>query len=152
MKPYSKNILFTLLICTCYHGGFAQVTAERQIIAKINKEYFVAVEKKDVAAFIKQYTDSCWIMAPNLPIYCGPDAPSDYFREVLLKKGIARGKFITIDLYGVQEDVMAEVGLYQFYNQSGIQFDDGKYVMLWTKVDGQWMRYRETLISSRPTN
>jgi hypothetical protein len=88
-------------------------------------------------------------MIPNVPIYCGPDAPADFFNEVLLPKGMSRGKFITIDLYGVVTDVMAEVGFYQFYDKNDTQFDDGKYIVLWRKTDNQWKRLRETLISSR---
>lgn len=158
MRPPLIHAFYLLgLIPLSYQSAIAQTSEkelklEKQIIEATNKAYFNAIEKKDMHAFIRQYTDDCWIMTPNVPVYCGPEAPRDYFNEVMLMKGISRGKFITIDLYGVQNDVMAEVGFYQLYNQSGTQFDDGKYVMLWKKTDGHWKRLRETLISSRPAN
>ena len=123
---------------------------ERQLIEGNHVKYFEAIKSRDALRFSEQYSEDCWIMVPLMPIHCGPDAPVDYFKEILTPQNIAGGRFITIDLYGVQDDMLAEVGFYQFYDQRGAQCDDGKYMTLWKRTDGQWKRFRETLTSSRP--
>jgi len=152
-SPLTYNCLLFLL---CVSTGNAQTVSTsdlscvQKIIEERNTEYFTAIEKNDVKAFEAQFLEDSWIMVPNVPVYCGRGAITEYFNEVLLKKRIARGRLITIDLYGIGTDVVAEVGLYQFYNKSNEQFDDGKFIVLWKRVDGQWKRLRQTMDSSRP--
>jgi ketosteroid isomerase-like protein len=141
-------VLLTLTCASAQSVSANLLKAERQLIEENNAKYFTAIAKNDVADFSRQYAVDCWIMVPDMPIHCGPDAPSDYFKGVLATKNIAGGKFITVDIYGAESDVLAEVGFYQFYDKSGLQFDNGKYVTLWKKADGQWKRFRETLSSS----
>ena len=155
MKPgLLFHTCYCLLFLLCYRNAAGQSLqgnelSTEKIIEENNRKYFAAIEKEDAKAFEKQFAIDCWIMVPNLPIYCGPGAAIDYFNEILLKKGISHGKFIMINLYGIGLDVLAEVGFYQFYDKSDIQFDDGKYIVLWKKTEGQWKRLRETMISSR---
>jgi len=158
MKTHFRNLLLygCLSLLLGFKTSYGQKTEDidlasvKRMIEEKNQLYFTAIAKHDVTAFEGQYLTDSWIMAPNTPVYCGPGAAADYFNGVLLKSGIARGKFITIDLYGISADVVAEVGSYQFYNKSNEQFDDGKFIALWKKVDGQWKRHRQTLSSSRP--
>lgn len=153
---FSRLIPNCLMFLLCINTSNAQavsnpgLSAVKKSIEERNLQYFIAIEKNDVKAFEEQFLDDSWIMVPNAPIYCGPGATGDYFNEALVKKGIARGKFITIDLYGVGSEVMAEVGFYQLYDKSDKQFDDGKYIVLWKKADGRWKRLRQTMASSRP--
>jgi ketosteroid isomerase-like protein len=145
-------LLFLLYINTSNAQAVsnADLSSVKKIIEEKNLQYFTAIEKNDVKAFEEQFLEDSWIMVPNAPIYCGPGAMADYFSEVGMKKGIARGKFIAIDLYGVGSEIVAEVGFYHFYDKSNQQFDDGKYIVLWKRVDGHWRRLRQTITSSRP--
>ncbi len=143
-------LLLGISTCNAQTVSTNDLSTVKEIIEEMNQQYFAAIEKNDVKAFEAQYLDEGWIMVPDLPIYCGHDAITEYFNEVLSKKRIARGRAITIDVYGLSTDVVAEVGFYQFYNKSNEQFDDGKFIVLWKRVDGQWKRLRQTLASSRP--
>jgi ketosteroid isomerase-like protein len=122
----------------------------KKIIEEMNQQYLTAIEKNDTKAFEAQFLEDSWIMTPGVPVYCGHTAIAEYFNEIQLSQRIARGRLITIDLYGTGTDLVAEVGFYQFYNKSNQQFDDGEFMVLWKRVDGQWKRLRQTLISSRP--
>jgi ketosteroid isomerase-like protein len=151
-----KELLMYALLFPCWvTDGACQslqmndLPAERKMIEKHNKIFFEALEKKDAKTFSNQFAMDCWIMLPNSPDYCGPDAATNYFHEVLLKKGIAHGKFILTDLYGIDSEIMAEVGFYQLYDKSNNQFDDGKYLVLWKRTNGQWQRFKEIMLSSR---
>ena len=153
---------FSLLICNCLlfllciGTGKAQtastsdLSSVKKIIEQRNQQYFTAIEKNDMKAFEAQFLEDSWIMVPNVPVYCGVGAVVEYFNEIVLKQQIARGRLITIDLYDIGTDVVAEVGFYQFYNKSNEQFDDGKFIVLWKRIGGQWKRLRQTMVSNRP--
>lgn len=156
MKNRITPLIYYLLLMLCTNTGNAQTASNAnpsptiRIIEEKNALYFAAIEKNDAKAFEEQFSLDSWIMVPNAPVYCGPTAAADYFNEMLLKKEITKGKFITVDLYGVSTDIVVEVGFYQLYNKNHEQFDDGKFIVLWKRVDGQWKRHRQTLSSSRP--
>lgn len=144
-----------LLFVLCASIGNAQtmstpdLSSVKKAIEERNQQYFAAIENNDVKAFEAQFLEDSWIMVPNVPVYCGPDAVAEYFNEGLLKNRIVRGRSITIDLYGIDTEVITEVGFYQLYNKSNEQVDDGKFIVLWKRVDGQWKRLRQMLASSR---
>ncbi len=135
--------------------GFAQPIAdnsldsEKKIIEKINEQYFAAIQHNDSVSFCSQYSFDCWIMNTSVPVYCGPDAAHDYFADLTEKRKVAKGKFITIDLYETGKGMLTEVGFYQLYNSAGEQFDDGAYMVLWKKTSDGWKRFRESRNSSR---
>jgi ketosteroid isomerase-like protein len=156
MKYIFSILSYTCLLhAWCFTTGNAQtaltsdLSSVKQSIQQLNEKYFTAIKQHDVKAFEAQFLEDSWIMVPNTAVYCGPGALASYFHETLLKQGIAKGRFITIDLYGIGTDVMAEVGFYQFFNEQNEQFDDGKFMVLWKNADGQWKRLRQTLVTSR---
>lgn len=128
--------------------SFLDLRSVQTIIEKNNQTYFKALAGNDSSLFNTLYTDDCWIMAPNASIYCGPDAAGDYFGFAGKKAGIKNGKFITIDIYGISNDMIAEVGFYQLFNSDQLPFDDGKYIVLWKKTGNTWKRFRDSFSSS----
>jgi len=118
-------------------------------ITESNELYFQAFEKNDASLFVNRYAEDCWIMLPNAPALCGPNAAKDFLRRGYDQFGIRNGKLITVDVYGVSEDIVAEVGFYKLYNVSNIEFDDGKFIVLWKKTSQGWKMWRESFNSSR---
>ena len=59
----------------------------KRAIAASNELYFQAFAKHDVLQFISLYAEDCWIMPPNAPVLCGPDAPGDFFEMTYTKLG-----------------------------------------------------------------
>lgn len=114
-----------------------------------NLTYFKALCQKDSVLFNSLYTTDCWIMTPGTFVYCGPDAASEYFVYASKNRGIRNGKFITSNVYGISQDMIAEVGFYQLFNAENVPFDDGKYIVLWKRVDRAWKRFRDSFSSSR---
>ena len=121
----------------------------RKAIAESNELYFQAFAKNDAALFINRYAEDCWIMLPNAPALCGPNAARDFFKSGDNQFGVRNGRLITVDVYGVSEDVVAEVGFWKLYNISNIEFDDGKFIVLWKKTPRGWKMWRESFNSSR---
>jgi ketosteroid isomerase-like protein len=121
----------------------------RKAIAESNEILFQAFVKNDPSLFISRYAEDCWIMPPNAPILCGPDAPGDFFRTAYNKFGVRNGKFITVDVYGVSEDIVAEIGFWQLYDAVNIELDNGKFIVLWKKTSKGWKMWRDSFNSSR---
>ena len=124
------------------------IEAQKEI-EENNLAYFKAFNKKDADLFDSLYTFDCWIMTPGTFIFCGPVAAREYFAYANKNTGIRNGKFITIDIYGISRDMIAEVGFYQLFNSENLQFDDGKYIVLWKKIGNSWKRFRDSFSSSR---
>jgi ketosteroid isomerase-like protein len=120
----------------------------KKAIAASNEIYFQSFAKNDASIFINQYADDCWIMAPNAPSLCGPDAAGDFFRRGY-NLGVRNGKFITTDVYGVSEDIVAEIGFWKLYNAGDSEVDDGKFLVLWKKTQKGWKMWRHSFSSNR---
>jgi len=130
----------------------ANLEEAKKKIASSNENYFQAFTKKDVSKFTTLYALDCWIMAPNVPTPCGPDAAGDYFQMAYNKIGIRNGKIISIDIYGISNDIVAEIGFWRIYNAGNIAVDDGKFIVLWKKTAEGWKRWRDSFSSNRVTN
>ena len=138
---------------------FARTTAQintqvnldeaKKAITASNQTYLQAFAKNDVSLFINCYAQDCWIMPPGAPALCGPDAPGDFFKTAYNKLGIRNGKLITIDVYGIGEDVVAEIGFFKLYTVDDVELDDGKFLVLWKRTPDGWKRWRDLFNSSR---
>lgn len=121
----------------------------RKAIAASNEIYWQAFAKNDPSLFVDRYAEDCWIMPPNAPAVCGPDAVRDFFLASYSKFGVRNGKFITVDVYGVSEDLVAEVGFWKVYDGGNSEFDDGKYLVLWKRTAKGWKMWRDSFSSNR---
>ena len=130
-------------------GSVANLEDAKKAIAASNEIYFQAFVKNDASIFVNPYAKDCWIMPPKTPALCGPDAPGDFFQTAYTKFGIRNGKFITIDVYGISEDIVAEIGFWKLYYAGNIEFDDGKFLVLWKKTPQGWKMWRDSFNSSR---
>ncbi len=120
----------------------------KKAIAASNEIYFQAFAKNDASMFTGLYAKDCWIMPPNAPALCGPDAPANFFQTAYNKFGIRNGKFIIIDVYGISKDIVAEIGFWKVYDAGNIEFDNGKFLVLWKKTSGGWKMWRDSFNSS----
>ena len=127
----------------------ADLEDARKAIAESNELYFQAFAKNDAPLFICRYAEDCWIMLPNAPALCGPNAANDFFQRGYNQFGVRNGKLITVDVYGVSEDIVAEVGFWKLFNVGNIEIDDGKFIVLWKKTPKGWKMWRESFNSSR---
>jgi len=45
------------------------------------RNYTFKLCKNDAPLFISRYAEDCWIMLPNAPALCGPNAANDFFQS-----------------------------------------------------------------------
>jgi len=145
------SIQFILMFFNCQAQQTPNAGLKEAIkqIEESNWIYFQAFAKRDSSLFINCYTSDCWIMQPNSPTLCGPDAPLDFFRTGYNKTGIRGGKFISIDIFGNGEKFVTEEGFWQSFDANNKPLDSGKYLVLWKKTSDGWKRFRDTFNSDR---
>ena len=148
-----KIIYLTILPTLTYFSASAQTNANlaeaKKAIAASNAVYFEGFARGNPSLFANRYAPDCWIMPANEPSLCGPDAAPSFFRTAY-NRGVRNGKLITIDVYGVSKDVVAEVGFYRLINADKKQFDEGKYLVLWKKAANSWKMFRACFNSDHP--
>nr|WP_294947631.1 hypothetical protein [uncultured Mucilaginibacter sp.] len=148
-----NNFILPLIIAVSLAFGIrpakaqANLSEAKKAIAASNAIYFKAFAKGDSSIFINRYAPDCWIMTPNAQSLCGPDAPLIFFKLAYEKFGLRNGKFITVDVYGVSKDIVAETGFWQSFNARNEMFDNGKYLVLWKKTSKGWKMYRDSFSS-----
>ena len=151
-----KKLLLTALVVT---GLFACKNATetkpafnledaKKEIAELNKQFEDAVSKSDSVSMANLYAEDAKWMNPNAPSVVGKKALVSELSK-LLNAGIASGKLNTVDVWG-DENYVTEEGNFQLYAKDGTQIDKGKYLVLWKRVDGKLMFFRDMFSSDLP--
>lgn len=149
------KIFLTTIACALFYITFNSLgqrdgLAEAKLaIEASNAIYFQAFAKNDPDIFIARYADDCCIMAPGMPAQCGPNAAREFFRMAYDQFGLRNGKFITQEVYGDGQEFVTEVGLWQSFDEQGVLYDDGKFLVLWKKTPKGWKMYRDSFSSNR---
>ncbi len=113
-------------------------------ITESNKLYFEAFEKNDSTLFISRYTEDCWIMAPDVPTFCGVDAPIGFYQIAYGQLGIRYGKKTTTSLLGTTNNMVAETGVFEFLDVNKKLIAKGNYLVLWKKTATGWRMFRDS--------
>lgn len=148
-----KKIIFSLAIATSLFAckpstektaAFDLESAKKEIIAN-NQAFEAAVKNIDSVAFGNLYAlDAKW-MNPNAPTVEGRAAIVSSFVAVL-NAGISSAKLTTVDVWG-DENFVTEEGTFELFSKDGAQVDKGKYLVLWKRIDGKLMFYRDMFSS-----
>lgn len=147
----SSTALFVLLLSYSYaQKKESPVMAEaRKAIAESNALYFESFAKNDSSIFINRYAEDGCVLAPNTPALCGQEAALKFFRFAYDEIGLRHGKFITTQVYGLDENYVVEEGLWQSFDANNVLFDDGKFLVLWKKTPKGWKMFRDSFSSNR---
>jgi hypothetical protein len=140
--------ILPLSLVSAQSNSNAMLEEAKKAIAASNEIYFQAFVENDPALLIERYAEDPWIMLSNAPPLCGPDAVFDFFK-IGYNLGVRNGKLISTDVYGISEDIVAEIGFWKLYDGANIEFDDGKFLLLWKKTHKGWKMWRLSSSSSR---
>ena len=140
---------FLFFNCQAQQTTNASLEEAKKAIAASNEMLFRAFAKGDSSIFIARYAKDCWIMPPNAPALCGPDAPGEFFKLGYNKFGVRNGKFISIDVFGDGVGFVTEVGFWQLFDADNKLIDNGKFLTLWKKTPDGWKMFRDSFSSDR---
>jgi ketosteroid isomerase-like protein len=145
------SILFLFDSCTKTEStNTSNLEEAKKAIAESNDIYFQSFVKNDSSLFINRYAEDCCIMGPNAPAVCGPNAALEFFRIAYHDFGLRNGKFITQEVFGMGDEYVVEVGLWQSFDANNVLMDDGKFLVLWKKTPTGWKMFRDSFSSNRP--
>jgi uncharacterized protein (TIGR02246 family) len=112
-------------------------------------EVFVATYNRgDAAGLAALYTEDGQMLAPNAPLMTGREAVQGFWQAVM-DMGIAKVAIFTGEVEG-HGDTAIEVSQFKLFAEGDQEADQGKFIVIWKQVDGQWKLHRDIFNSSNP--
>ena len=128
------------------------IRADQNKIEELGKLWVAAVASKDVKAIANLYTADGVFLPQNGPMSVGREAIGKAWAGLLQLPGVSLTfKPTRIDVSGAG-DMAADIGTYQlsFYAKDKRVQDNGKYVVVWKKVDGEWKALADIFNTNLP--
>ena len=125
---------------------FNLATAKAEIVAA-TKEFNAFFAASDSVGLANLYTEDAKFMMTGAPAISGIENIQSTFSGII-KSGISNADLRTIEVWGT-EDLITEEGEYSLF-VGETEVDQGKYLVLWKKVDGKWKFFRDIFNSNLP--
>ena len=109
-------------------------------VAKVTAEWQAAYNAGDGAAVAALYTKDAMLLPPNSAPVHGAEAIKAFWTE-----GVSQGattELTSKEVYSMG-DMAVEVGMYSGTNADGSHQDHGHFTVIYKKVDGKWMMFRD---------
>jgi len=117
-------------------------------ISDANKVFMESFNTGDMAALAQCYTEDAKLLPPNSEIVQGREMIETYWGGAL-NMGVKKVKLETISADGFGTTAIEE-GKATLYTEGDIIIDEGKYIVIWEKIDGKWFLDRDIWNSSKP--
>ncbi len=112
------------------------------------KSWEAAYNNGDAMAVAAYYTEDGMRMPPNNPAVEGREAIAAFLKTGM-ESGTAKVKLET-DEVSVSGDMGFARGTYVLLDSEGKEIDNGKWIQVGKKVDGEWYAYRDIWNSDNP--
>ncbi len=139
--------LTVLLIVGCAAPQQDNTDEARAGIEATNAQFMEAFSQGDAAAVVACYTEDAQFLPPNSEIVSGREAVQEAIQG-LIDAGIKGLRLEATEVEG-HGDTAHEVGKYTMAID-GETVDEGKYIVIWKNVDGQWKLHRDIFNSNNP--
>jgi ketosteroid isomerase-like protein len=139
------TIFFTIMLVKCNQAEnnsvhFDLEKAKSEIRSRLNT-YEDAMTTGDIEVLGNMYTEDAEIFHDGRSSTIGRQSIEKVFEGWVRDSVI--GSFTTTGLWG-NEDLLVEQGKGYFAHASGKWKANGKYLLVWEKVDGEWMIFKDT--------
>lgn len=114
----------------------------------VNEHFVEAFEHGNPAEALEVYTSQAEIEPPNELTQEGGPAIQAYWKQ-LMDSGVKHAHMKTVELEP-HGNTAYEIGEYQFEGDNGEIFDEGKYVIIWKREQGEWKWHRDIWNSILP--
>jgi len=131
---------------TAIEPTFNLVTAKAEIEAT-NSEFKMFFAAADSIGLANLYTRDAKLMNNGAPAVTGRKNIQSALSGII-KSGISSVNLITIDVWGT-ENLITEEGELSLFSDEAVVYQ-GKYIVLWKKVDGKWKLFRDIFNSNLP--
>ncbi len=120
----------------------------KSVIEAANKVFMATFKQGDAAGLAALYTEDGQLMPPNAGFMTGRPAVQAFWQAVM-DMGV---KEAVIDIIEVEDhgDTAIEVSRFKLFAEGAQELDQGKFIVIWKRVDGQWKLHRDIFNSSNP--
>lgn len=123
-------------------------TEIHEAIVTADEKFMTTYSRGDAAGMAALYTENGQLMPPNSDFVTGRPAIQTIF-QAFMDMGIKAIKLETVETEGYG-DTAFEVGRFTLEGEGGQVLDQGKYIVIWKQVAGQWKLHRDIFNSSLP--
>lgn len=116
-------------------------------IQAVNQEFMVALAQGDAQTVASLYTEDSELLPAGRPEVRGR-AAIQAFWQAALDLGVTGIDLTSRELQAIGVDAY-EVGRFTLHATNSELRDDGKYLVIWRQVGGQWRLHRDIFNSSR---
>lgn len=115
------------------------IDAEKKELKRVGAAAFDAEDQKDVEGLLSFCTEDILLQIPMIPQLQGIPALRKYYQRFFPRFESLKGgaDYIEVSSAG---DMAWEHGLFtvEYKRPEGTIFDEGKYLLIWRKVNSQW--------------
>ena len=154
---WSLPILFAALMGGCTSAPPATPAVDQAAIGAaidvITPAFFAAVAARDTNALANMYAEDAHLLAPNMPRADGRDAIRQSWAGFMAIPGVELTGTANTKLISEAGDMVVELGTYvsKWQGAGGrVEADNGKYVTVYKKVNGEWKIVVDTYNSDVP--
>jgi ketosteroid isomerase-like protein len=143
MKKIALFFCACIALIGCNTEPKVDIQAEKDAIQNNEDQWTVALQTSDVEKIVSYYATEAVSMRPNQPIYTGlneiRNATESMFADTTLLFNTYTGKVDAIEV-SVAGDMAYSYGHDEIMvkTKGGLVKDEGKWVDVWKKLDGQW--------------
>jgi len=133
-------LIILLAISGCQKATVTDLTQEEAMLRSLSKQWSAAMEAKDVDTICALFAPNAVELQANSPAISGGDAICTWYKGWLLNPNVSGSFSAEAFEVAASGDIAVERGTYTFRTQNAdtTREDVGKYLTVWTKVDGQW--------------
>ncbi len=115
-------------------------------ISAANQSFMDAYQRKDAAGIAALYSEQGQILPPNTNAITGRNEIQGFW-QAAMDMGIATVKLASAEL-DIHAGTAIEVGRFNLLGAAGQEMEQGKYIVVWKKEQGQWRLHRDIWNSS----
>jgi ketosteroid isomerase-like protein len=117
-------------------------------IKQANESFLAAFNSGDTKALATNYTENAKLYPANSEVLEGTQAIEGFWGAVM-KMGIKKAQMETVTAQQIG-NIAIEEGRYKLFVEGDIMVDQGKYLVTWEKVNGQWKIARDIWNTNNP--
>lgn len=122
--------------------------AARDGILEANQRFISSFAAGKAGDMVTLYTDDAQLLPPNSDVIEGADNITAFWQGVF-DMGLAGASLETVEVDN-EGDTAIETGRYRLTTSDGQLADEGKYLVVWKRMDDHWYIHRDIWNTSLP--